>query len=77
MKRTPVDTAPRAFYIAIYEPIDCRADFTIEDDFTHLQGWIQLKKPSTFSRRFFLNCFDNNDTVSNSFIWFHSKKRNY
>ena len=20
-----------------------------------------------------LNCFDNNDTVSNSFIWFHSK----
>ena len=22
---------------------------------------------------YFLNCFDNNDTVSNSFIWFHSK----
>ena len=43
MKRTPVDTAPRAFYIAIYEPIDYRADFTIEDDFTHPQGWIQLK----------------------------------
>jgi len=21
----------------------------------------------------FLNCIDNNDTVSNSFIWFHSK----
>ena len=31
------------------------------------------KKRQVETCRFLLNWFDNNDTVSNSFIWFHSK----
>jgi hypothetical protein len=31
------------------------------------------KKEKHHFRGAFLKCIDNNDTVSNSFIWFHSK----
>lgn len=36
-----------------------------------------IKKEMTARRRSFpfLKCIDNNDTVSNSFIWFHSKMK--